>query len=52
MDVRSNPELGRDVMDVFKHLTGLHKQKAVGGYRQLLVAHAYMKRQLISKIDW
>ena len=51
MDVRSNPELGRDVMDVFKHLTGLHKQKAVGGYRQLLVAHAYMKRQLISKID-
>ena len=33
-----DPHLGRDVMDVFKHLTGLHKQNAVGGYRKLLVA--------------
>jgi len=46
-----DPELGRDVMDVFKHLTGLHKQDAVGGYRKLLVAPAYMRQQFVEMIE-
>jgi polyphosphate kinase len=46
-----DPLLGRDVMDVFKHLTGLHRQHAVGGYRKLLVAQIFMRDQFIQKID-
>ena len=46
-----DPRLGRDVMDVFKHLTGLHKQNAVGGYRKLLVAQVYMRQQFVRMID-
>ena len=46
-----DPLLGRDVMDVFKQLTGLHQQHAVGGYRKLLVAEVFMRDQFIQKID-
>ena len=46
-----DPLLGRDVMDVFKHLTGLHRQNAVGGYRKLLVAQVFMRRQFVEMID-
>ena len=47
----SDPALGLDVVDVFKHLTGLHLQSAVGGYRKLLVAKVYMKKQFLDLIE-
>ena len=47
----SDPALGKDVVDVFKHLTGLHIQEAVGGYEKLLVAKVYMKKQFLELID-
>ena len=47
----SDPALGHDVVDVFKHLTGLHLQSAVGGYRKLLVANVYMKKQFLGLIE-
>jgi polyphosphate kinase len=47
----SDPALGLDVVDVFKHLTGLHLQSAVGGYRKLLVANVYMKKQFLELIE-
>lgn len=46
-----DPVLCRDVVDLFKHLTGMHSQAAVGGYSKLLVASQYMKSQLIRLID-
>lgn len=46
-----DPQLGRDATDVFKHLTGMHKQEAVGGYRKLLVAQVYMRDQIAEMID-
>jgi hypothetical protein len=44
-------QLGEDVVDLFKFLTGIHLQKAVGGFRKLLVGNQYMKAQLLSLID-
>ena len=46
-----DPELGEDVVDLFKFLTGIHLQKAVGGFRRLLVGNEYMKGQLLEMID-
>lgn len=46
-----NPELGEDVVDLFKHLTGMHYQKAVGGYKKLIVCSEYMQQQFIELID-
>jgi polyphosphate kinase len=43
-----DPELGRDVSDFFKYLTGFHRQK---GYHKLLVAPHSMHRQLIRLCD-
>ncbi len=41
-------ELGADVSDLFKHLTGYHRQLA---YRKLLVAPHAMRRQFCELID-
>ena len=46
-----DPQLGEDVVDMFKFLTGIHLQKAVGGFRKLLVGNQYMKGQLLELID-
>jgi polyphosphate kinase len=46
-----DPQLGEDVVDMFKFLTGIHLQKAVGGFRKLLVGNQYMKGQLLQLID-
>ena len=46
-----DPQLGEDVVDLFKYLTGIHLQKAVGGFRRLLVGNQYMKGQLLALID-
>ncbi|GMH42263.1 hypothetical protein BSKO_10182 [Bryopsis sp. KO-2023] len=46
-----NPKICQDVVDLFKHLTGMHSQEAVGGYSKLLVASQYMKKQLLGFID-
>ena len=43
--------LAEDVVDLFKYLTGIHLQKAVGGFRKLMVGNQYMKGQLLSLID-
>ena len=46
-----DPQLGEDVVDMFKFLTGIHLQRAVGGFRKLLVGNEYMKAQLLTLID-
>ena len=46
-----DPQLGEDVVDLFKFLTGIHLQSAVGGFRKLLVGNQYMKGQLLELID-
>jgi polyphosphate kinase len=46
-----DPQLGEDVVDMFKFLTGIHLQRAVGGFRKLLVGNQYMKGQLLALID-
>jgi hypothetical protein len=46
-----DPQLGEDVVDVFKFLTGIHLQKAVGGFRRLLVGNQYMKGKLLELIE-
>ena len=43
-----NEEIGLDVCDVFKYLTGYHRQK---GYRKLVVAPAQMRRDFCRLID-
>jgi polyphosphate kinase len=43
-----DPELGADVSDLFKYLTGYHRQTA---YRKLLVAPNAMRRQFCELID-
>ena len=45
------PSFGRDVVDLFKYLTGLHSQRAVGGYKKLIVARDYMKHQFCELIN-
>lgn len=46
-----DPELCQDVVDLFKHLTGLHNQRSVGGFRKLLVCSEFMQRQFLDLID-
>ncbi len=46
-----DPLLGRDVTDIFKYLTGLHRQQAVGGYRKLVVAPAFMRGQFVEMVE-
>lgn len=43
-----DPALGQDVADLFKYLTGYHRQKA---YRKLLVAPGTMRREFVRLID-
>ena len=43
-----DPDLGADVSDLFKYLTGYHRQTA---YRKLLVAPNAMRRQFCELID-
>ena len=43
-----DPDLGADVSDLFKYLTGYHRQTA---YRKLLVAPNNMRRQFCELID-
>jgi len=43
-----DPELGADVTDLFKYLTGYHRQ---GEYRKLLVAPNNMRNQFVDLID-
>lgn len=45
------PAVCNDVNDVFKLLTGMHDQAAVGGYRKLLVAREFMRDQFGHLID-
>ena len=42
------PEVGADVADLFKYLTGYHRQLA---YRQLLVAPGTMRKEFVRLID-
>lgn len=43
-----DPELGEDVRDLFKYLTGYHRQTA---YKKLLVAPGTMRREFVRLID-
>jgi len=45
------PAVCNDVVDIFKHLTGLHNQVAVGGYRTLLVAKEAMRGQFAALLE-
>uniref|UniRef100_A0A7S2ALC2 ATP-polyphosphate phosphotransferase n=1 Tax=Pycnococcus provasolii TaxID=41880 RepID=A0A7S2ALC2_9CHLO len=47
----ANQKIGADVTDVFKMLTGLHSQAAVGGYDELLVSPKYMIDAFVELID-
>lgn len=42
------PELGQDVADLFKYLTGFHRQMA---YNKILVAPGTMRREFVSLFD-
>ncbi|CAD7699106.1 unnamed protein product [Ostreobium quekettii] len=46
-----DPDLSSDVVDLFKLLTGLHSQAAVGGYKKLVVASEYMRQHFYKLID-
>eukprot|EP00873_Tetraselmis_striata_P018549 jgi/Tetstr1/438813/TSEL_027322.t1 len=46
-----DPEICSDVVDLFKFLTGMHDQVAVGGYRRLMVANTNMRDQLMRLIE-
>lgn len=46
-----DPAIGSDIVDLFKLLTGLHSQRAVNGYKKLVVASEYMKEQFCELID-
>lgn len=46
-----DPDLCQDVVDLFKHLTGLHNQKSVGGYKKLLLCSEFMQKQFLDLID-
>ena len=46
-----DPDLCRDVVDLFKHLTGMHNQKSVGGFRKLIVCSEFMQKQFLDLID-
>jgi len=43
-----DPDLGKDVMDLFKYLTGYHRQ---GSFRKLLVAPTTMRQTYMSLIE-
>jgi polyphosphate kinase len=43
-----DPELGADVMDLFKYLTGYHRQQS---FRKLLVAPTTMRLKFLALID-
>mmetsp|Transcript_7526 Transcript_7526/g.21316 ORF Transcript_7526/g.21316 Transcript_7526/m.21316 type:complete len:920 (+) Transcript_7526:297-3056(+) len=46
-----DPDICSDVVDLFKYLTGMHDQRAVGGYRRLLVANTNMRSEFVRLIE-
>lgn len=46
-----DPELCQDVVDLFKHLTGLHNQKSIGGFRKLITCTEFMQKQFLDLIN-